>query len=95
MSWHCRVVVLGRLAGCWLLITGAWVLGVGVWLGFSKTLEGVVLLDSWACGLRCFLCFSASGLSVLRTSGLFLHIHALLALLASPIFYSVCPVVAE
>ena len=69
--------------------------GCGCVVGVLQTLEGVVLLDLWACGLRCFLCFSASGLSVLRVSGLSLHIHALLALLASPIFHSVCPVVAE
>lgn len=89
--------MLGRLASCWLLITGAWVLGAGVVGVLQNAGEGCAsgLVGLWACGLRCFLCFSASGLSMLRASDLFLHIHALLALLASPIFYSVCPVVAE
>lgn len=31
-----------------------------VWLGFSKTLEGVVLLDLWTCGLVGFGVFCAS-----------------------------------
>ena len=100
------IVALSRwvnllFAGCWLQITGAWVLGCGR-VGVlqiagggcaSELVGGLVGFGVFCASL--LLCFCASGLSVLRASGLSLHIHALLTLLASPIFHSLCPVVAE
>lgn len=82
---------------CWvdLLVTDYRCLGPG-----CGCVVGVLQNAGGGCasGLVGFGVFCASlllGFQQLRASGLSLHIHALLALLASPIFHSVCPVVAD